>query len=261
MIKVWEAHRDLSEAIGDSVGLGKYSENNPPTSIPDGVVFSRTLRDTFIYRSMLSVLRDKLFKLSMYPVGNRIDLYSQIFPNTILTETISGSILNSSRKGVLTTTPQRDILVLLSVRAETTNDRYFPVPVKTQKEISYLFNTGNAHSSGLMCAFNPANPQLGTKAQVIIYDQEEYFGILQSVDFVLTYLPYPRNPALATVSGGVGVYGWTDALDIEDAHYPEILSYARLLAMADSLDYDSGSFLVEELKILTGQSQTITRRQ
>lgn len=244
MITLWEAHRDLSESIGDSVGLEDYSPANPPVNdeIKDGVIFSKSLRNTFLYRAILNVLRGKLLVLAKYGLKDKAMLYYQIFPHTIVTETLN---YNKIVNRYLLDDTSKKVLVSVAARLNLDNGRFYNIPIRNHRQLAVLFTSANIHAADIMMVPDEAN---GT----YMYDPNGMLSISSAGKIDYSYLPYPSN---------LDDLDATDEIGVEDIHYPEILAFARMFAMADSLDYDSGQMLAEELKVVIGQENHLRRDQ
>jgi len=255
MPQVWEAHRDLSEAIGDSVGLSAFTQATPPTALPDGVVFSRTLRDSYLYRAIGWVYKTYIQGMIGSPnVSARNRALEMLFPNVIRTVQVAGVTWANSQAIIDLATSDVGVrpLMLLNVNATLPNNVYYPVPIKDSHVINAKMNIRNAQQSDAFCHYKANYADIAGLAtgNTILHFYDPKNELATVISFDITYLPYPRDPSLATVAGA---YLFTDPLDIEESHYSHVLALARLYAYTDSQDLDMAQFLNTELQLTMGK--------
>lgn len=216
---VWEAHKTLSEAIGDSCSVNDQQ-------IPDGVRFSKTLRDSYLYRAMLEIMRQELVKVTGQPRKTVVPYLTRQFPN--MTRDIR--LENPNKTDVITTFflnehLVRDIFYIYEIVVFEDPDNFnrnYPVPVKTSIEAKAKINSRNCWEPD---TFAEMSDLIEKQPYIRIWDRK--MEIPDSAVYSLFYLGYPLNP---------GSQNMIDRIDFEEAHMPRVITLASLFAYTDSQD-------------------------
>tara|TARA_S200002703_G_scaffold159249_2_gene172053 strand:+ start:1744 stop:2565 length:822 start_codon:yes stop_codon:yes gene_type:complete len=254
MIRIWELHRDLANAIGDGIDIDA-AYITAVGSIPDGSRFTKTLRDSYLYRAALKVFSDVLDGLMGVPKDVQVGVIENIFPNMI--REVAGSVTS--------TAPDYDPVTFSMNYAQNTNINFrpamllrsyaeviayggmVPVPIRKGLEIHKYANARNIHRKDLFVAINYAQTDTftwtGTAKSAanltgVLYnpanneasadvDNKAFNAATDTLKLI--YLPYPVDPS---------EYNVNDFYLFEDGLYDSMLSYAALYAMVDSQDYD-----------------------
>lgn len=226
---LWEAHRDLSLTLGDSVGLEDFSTSNPPTFIPDGVRASKALRDSYLYRAMLSLMNDMLRQVVGADRKIANEIIMRMFPHMISRAEVN--IPSLRRNTFMDITGQqlgnKTLLYLISVDARNQYKRY-PVPIKSASEANRLMNDRNVQRSDAFCTYFTivaGDQPDATKLRLYIYDQTDL--LYDFTDVYLTFLPYPTNPSSQQLD---------EELDFEVNYYNTIIELGTIYGMAESQD-------------------------
>lgn len=97
-MKVIEAHKIISDAIGDNIDINLNQTNlQQPIVIPDGVRFSRYDRDFYLYRGILSTLYKRLLALKSFLNKDILLKYAiKYFPQSLRRETFQLDLNNAN---------------------------------------------------------------------------------------------------------------------------------------------------------------------
>jgi len=233
-VRIWEAHKALSLALGDTVNFLDANGLDatiisPPNSMPDGVWLLHSLRNSQIYRAMLKVYNEII--MSVAPLDRQIagSVIEKIMPNTILTETQTIALNNSAQTMAL----DSKIIYLTKVYCRNENNDVYPIPIKNGIEVNALLNTRNVQNPDAFAYL--FNVELGYDVSILhIYDfKNEIDGMTAYISFI----KYPRNPAIA-IDNSNPDYNWNSELDIEEILIPKVLSYAKLYALQEHQDME-----------------------
>jgi len=230
---VWHAHRELANAIGDTCTVTSVL-------ISDGVRFSRSLRDDFLYRAMLNVYEDAIMETIKLPMPDASRVLEQLFPNSIVErEVVIGVIGWGARYGqhfISTdgTFSNQNIMKYLGFTAikDPTRGR-IPVPMKSGLEANALLND-HIDQKADPFVFLKVND---TNTEFHLYDMR---SLLNNNDpIIVRYLPYPRHPENQAP---------TDSLMIDEIYAKRIISEAIVLAKMASQEIDDVQFISQELR-------------
>lgn len=251
-MKVWEAHRDLSNSIGDSV----YCDINT-NPIPDGVRYSKELRDSYLYRAMLEINQQNLDLVKNVP--NKVasilldKLYSSL--KTKVRFSLNGNTdfaitphINPTGRlnhwdvfldiSLHTLTPQ--ILYILDAYITDTEENIYRLPIKYGIDGSSIANGFNAQNPNPFLMIRSHRDNLNPSLEYMqIYDGTK---LLDSNSFVnLYYIPTPKNPIDQNAN---------EELYVDTMHINKMLSLAHFYSLIDSQDIENiEKFLPVQLKL------------
>lgn len=213
---------------------------NSTTVPPDGVRYTRQMRDGYMYRAMLKHIEKALQMVGQ--IRNRrtsSEVLSANFSGMVRQATLpytnAGFSLNLNlyRVSLQTVVPQP--AYIFSVLGETEygneNHRYVPIPVKDYASIGKLLNARNFQRSD---AFAVHSRDLTNWPVLEIYSQD--MTLFGANNVVVTYLPYPVDPALQSTN----VSRLTETLGLfQLSMIGSVIGLATLYAKMD--DQESGS--------------------
>lgn len=210
---VWEAHRDLSLSLGDDVGAAS-------TLIPDGVRYTKLLRDSYLYRAMLETMKQLVMPFLNMPKPILTNAISRMFPYSIAVETdviySNGVIWNGLE--AYTYNANRDVFIYLNAVYRIGTQSY-PLPIKSDLMAHQgLLNSRNVQRPDPFAVAN------AWAAPLTIYIDQ------QPDEVEVRYLAYPENPVNQMP---------TELLEIEERYYPMVLNYATLFGKIDSQEIDN----------------------
>lgn len=261
-MQVWEAHRDLSLAIGDSCNLETLSV--APGTIPSGARFLKTHRDSALYRAMITILMDaqrvlhqverkvaaehlhRLFP-NLVTIINNMNNFSTIFGKTnngyneirfLLQHSVLGQIFSVlAVEGLSSATVQTPLGQIGSL---SIGERY-PIPIKQgHVQFTALRNAKNIQRPDLYCEyFHITDIGKGECTEFRIVDAHGYMDSSSIVE--VFYIPYPTHPATQNPNG---------VLTIEPAFIPKMISLATMFLLSESQDLESSQFLANTLGTL-----------
>lgn len=215
-MRIWEAHIALSRQIGDPISV----TGSPPATIPDGVRYSRALRDIYLYRASLNIVQQVLTQAAQLPEKQAHEIIQRAFPNYIIEDNL-GAVNNAIFEYNLTRRPAWVYSV------HTNNYHQF------QKSSLNRFNSyQNPYVDGRpdpMYVLVPGVAPVGIAPYANGRIRIQYpNGFLQASGanaLFCAYLPTPLNPATQAV---------TDVLDMEPLYYEALLQSAAQMALSDS---------------------------
>lgn len=221
-MQIFEVHNALASRIGDTVEATN-------TSVPDGVRYSKSLRDSYLYESMLTIYKDLFKSLMAQPKASREFVLAKLFPNvtreTILT--LGGVTNYGSHEVSITATTY---LYIIKARLEMTVNnvlRQFPLPIRTVEEAAMKIND--------YVVSRPSPFAVWFGGQLHVYN---YFSTSIANATVKVYgIDLPIHPSTQSP---------TDDLDIEEVYLPTVLSYSVLKAMQD--DQQVGAEMAQILR-------------
>lgn len=210
---VWEAHRDLSLSLGDDVGATS-------TFIPDGVRYTKLLRDSYLYRAMLETMKQLVSPFVMAPKPTLTNAISRMLPYLIVVESdviySNGVIWNGLQS--FTYNANKDVFLYLNAVYRIGTQSY-PLPIKSDLMAHQgLLNSRNVQRPDPFAVANAwASP-------LTIYIDRE------PDELEVRYLAYPENPVNQMP---------TELLEIEERYYPMVIALATLYGKIDSQEVDS----------------------
>jgi len=250
-VQVWELHTNLSNAIGDPI---RYTSNDAISGrvIPDGVRYSKQLRDNYIFRAGLEIqkqiteviasLPHKIASAvieglhptnkitNFYSIGGGIghDVIADVNYGNNQVFTIDWSVLNSPES------QSRPMFLLSAMYVKTANNRPYPLPVKTGIETQGLLNSRNVQTPDDFCEvtylmqsktfLNSINGDFASPViRCFMFGINDFRADIDGI--LLRYVPYAGDPAYMLP---------TDSYHFELTQLPKLLSLATLYALQDS---------------------------
>lgn len=195
----WEAHRALSASIGDTVTCTS-------AVIPDGVRYTRAMRDSYLYRAMLKSMEQALQIIAGAPRQAAISIISKLFNGMVLAANLpmsdngggSGLTNYSARLDLLARRPVFIMSALAKVANSGTNHDYVPIPLRDYGAIASLVNSRNIQRSDPFGAIydHPTSPFIEVWADDVT--------LIHPYGLDITYLPYPSDPATQAFTDRLG---------------------------------------------------------
>jgi hypothetical protein len=235
---VADAHRELSLSLGDSVIIASPPASN--TVIPDGVRYTKTIRDSYLNRAMLTIYSKVLKQVAPLPRQIGSDIIGKMFPTGI-----KFAIVNTDRVidtstlfppgGTFTELPP---IYILSIYAYDNGNvdadgNMIPVPIKDAHRTAALSNARNVQKPDLYCTID--RNVVGGSTNIHLYgDFTDYFTL------GIRWLSSPINPSTQTAD---------QSLDIDEHFIPEVLTLATVYGYQDSQELpDIQQFLGMQLQ-------------
>ena len=247
MIRVYEIHEQLSASLGDVV----YCSN---TNIPDGARYSKSLRDSYIYRAILETYRRIIVQMVGMPRSNIVAMLQSLLPNLTYSTIVTPQQLMLSDN---TTPIPNEFWATLPKMIYVYNGTLIvsghPTPQKgigrininvvTESKLQAIISSHNSHLPDLsMCTTESFN----TYANYNMANANQNFTMLRFYDYsgdlnqpannVFVYgLKLPNNPstALPWVSG-ITVWNYDSFVEIEDYMSQSVIALATMYALHDS---------------------------
>jgi hypothetical protein len=216
-MRIWEAHIALSRQIGDPISV----TGSPPATIPDGVRYSRALRDIYLYRSALNIVQQVITQAAQLPDKAAHEIIARAFPNYIVEDNLGVINNNVTDEYNLTRRPAWVYSV------HTDNYHQF------QKSSLPRFNSySNPYVDGRpdpMYVLVPGVAPVGiapyANGRIRITYPNGFIQTSGTNRLFCAYLPTPLNPATQAVN---------DVLDMEPLYYETLLQAAAQMALSDS---------------------------
>ncbi len=216
-MRIWEAHIALSRQIGDPISV----TGSPPATIPDGVRYSRALRDIYLYRSALNIVQQVITQAAQLPDKAAHEIIARAFPNYIVEDNLGVINSNVTDEFNLTRRPAWVYSV------HTGNNHQF------QKSSLPRFNSyANPYVDGnpdpmyvLIPGVAPVGIAPYANGRIRIKYPNGWRTDSGSSILYCAYLPTPLNPATQAVN---------DVLDMEPLYYETLLQAAAQMALSDS---------------------------
>lgn len=241
---VWEAHLALADALGDSTRIDSQNIN-------DGARYSKSLRDSYLYRAMLSVLNKRILQLKGLTNTQLYNIIHRFFPSSIqvLRCTLDNLPLNTESLWIQadgryarfnfndkSNAAQPEPLLIIGGRLRDTasinNRSLMPMPIKSPIEASGLLNSLSIQDhdafmlvhyrwvQGMPDAFRP---------EIEIYSSHIDLSNDSEVEIQIEYIAKPIDPSTQLP---------TDTLLIDEMFIPEIINQAITYALVDSQDIE-----------------------
>ncbi len=246
-MQVWELHTNLSNAIGDPI---RYTSSDAVSGrvIPDGVRYSKQLRDNYIFRAGLEIQKQITEVIATLPHKIASSVIEGLHPTNKMTISIDplGLLVNddlsyginraftidwSLYSSDLEST-NRPMFLLSAMYISGKNQKPYPLPIKTGIETQGLLNSRNVQQPDdfievtyIMESKTFLNSINGDYASPVI--RVFLFNVLRGEidNILLRYVPYAGNPAYMLP---------TDSYHFELTQLPKLLSLATLYALQDS---------------------------
>lgn len=214
---VWEAHVALANMLGDPVApIGSPTV----TSIPDGVRFSKALRDEYLHRAMLAIM-DKIKATTTQERSAINEAMMKAFPTMARIESFSDTYT-----GQVTKTMARIPYWIYGVAELRANGRtlaFAPLdPAKFEAKLTLL----QTLRTEPMYTIRRTAPNL---AQLLLHTDSAYAAPGPTAVNV-TYVPVPLHPKTQTP---------TEFLEYEATLMPNVIGQAAIYGRIDSQDAQS----------------------
>lgn len=213
------AHNTLASRLGDTV----YATD---TVIPDGVRFSKVLRDNYLYQAMISLYRDTLKELTGLPKVQREAILSRMFPNVTRETTITlggGTQIGNGITAHYVYEFALNYLYLMKSRLEADIGNgiieEFPLPVRTIDESNKKVNSRIKQRPDSFLQWYQNNA-MQIEGKLYHYGQD-----IQGSNVLLYGISLPIHPTTQAP---------TDELDIEELYIGSVISRAVYYALQDS---------------------------
>ena len=223
-MQVWEAHKALSEAIGDSCSITSII-------IPDGVRYSKTLRDSYLYRAMLFIWNATIKSVAGKTRKEQIWLLEQLMPNqlkklglTLATDPGDPMAL----LGQYTITDSNTVPIFVCHGAVLNSLGLLPLPYHTSHEALTLRNARIDQDADSFIEYL----NIFVNNNVTFKVHSPHGEVADGDILIVDYFPYPINPASPLVTP-------TDSITMEDSMLSNMLSLATLFAMTDSQELEN----------------------
>lgn len=198
-MQVWEAHRILSQQIGDTVVCTS-------TAVPpDGVRYTRLMRDAYLYRAMLNRIEKALqIASSVYNDRNIASkILSPLFSDMVVEATLPFGSAGFAKDMTVyqlaldTLTPKPAYIFNITATQEDSgvNHDFIPVPIRNYSSLNQFLNGRNVQRPDPFAILysHPTTPYLRIYSDGIT---------LAGLNMTISYLPFPVDPS--TQSGNVG---------------------------------------------------------
>lgn len=250
-MQVWELHTNLSYAIGDPI---RYTSDDAISGrvIPDGIRYSKQLRDNYIFRAGLEVQRQITEIIATLPNKVAIPVLESLHPTNKITNSydvssgVGHDVIRDSNYGdieVFTidwsvmSSPEsssRPMFLLNAMYIKSSDNKPYPLPIKHGIETQGLLNSRNVQrpddfievtylfqSKTFLNSINGnfASPVI----RVFMFNISNYETDISNI--LLRYIPYAGNPMYMLP---------TDTYKFELTQLPKLLSLATLYALQDS---------------------------
>lgn len=229
---LWEAHNALAQSIGDPVtatGAG----------IPDGVRYSAALRDQYLYRAMLQLIRMYTERLGALPrlifhrelrkvFTNFIERYTVATYTYTLVPNIFGTRTNPDLpdgaywEGTMDADKVFHILAMYAGNVPYTLE----IPERGVNFGSLSRDMRNSQYPDIFFDRMQINDGGTEKLRLRVYDYQKELGTIAN-QVIVEYLPYPAKPVYTSP---------TALLDFELSLLPQLINQAHIYAMIDSQD-------------------------
>ena len=221
-MRIWEVHKNLSEAVGDSADIDS-------ANLYDGVRYSRSERDLYIYQALIKVFNKMLGRATMLPKKEMNMFIERMFPNHIKHTIIDyNADVDLNTYGItLERTDDFDIAVPINLYAMSAveNDfsyRGYPIPFKYLSQINKLINSRVGFKPDTFFTYSRLDQDTSI---ITVYDYQSELEtisgtLLEGLKLRLDYLNYPKNPATQEP---------TDFLDIETKYIDMVVNTAMIL--------------------------------
>lgn len=221
-MELWRLHKELAYSLGDPVIVEATSP-----SIPDGVRFSKDMRDMYLYRAMTTMYNNTLMSINGQKKEVQKEIIKRMYPNSILVE--NNSILGTSPDYYVELTYK----ALVILHATTYLEGY----TAPDNEVPLVINDNVLQNNGMVNASIVQKPHpfgiysvSGDIGIISIKDRGDL--LTSSPEVSIAYLPEPLYP---------GTQGLLDELMIDNIYTNQIIKMSTLYGMIDSQDVQDPS--------------------
>ena len=222
-MKIWQAHLALAQMIGDPIAIS----GSPVTVIPDGVRYSKNLRDIYLYRAMLGIINSAVEGLAAQPVQVS-DILTRMMPNFIIHESVNNlnALVSDVSTGDYRWELQRRPVAIISVFNDNS------VQFRRESLPRFHNNVSNPYIQGYQdptftqfAASTAVGNESYGKGNVILRFNGNYSNRWSGTVHHITYIPTPINPADQTPE---------TPLDFEPMLFDKVLLQANTYAKIDA---------------------------
>jgi len=212
--------------IGDPIEI----TGSPILTIPDGVRFSKALRDTYLYRAMLDFLEKLKASTVALPKDVRDEVWSTTLPTYLIAETIDASTVFNVGEPTAEQALTRKLVYMYALSsAEKTGARQL---LFTEKSPAAFYRLQNLrHKVKVDPMFTVIGYDAGSTSVLrMCIDTSDYLFLFDTYlqgDIQALYVPIPYNPSVQDPE---------DLLDFEPYLYDKIIERANIYARIDSQD-------------------------
>lgn len=204
--------------IGDPITVG-----SPFTTVPDGVRYSKQLRDLYLYRAMVSIIEGAIKQVVGMPDAEASLALQKLFPNYIIEDDLTLDVADDIQAD-LTRRPAWVYGVYMNSGGSTqfrkeSLSRLYSVNTNIYREgysdpmyalvVPQALGVSDAYQNGILRLVVPPGYMTSWGASL----------------HRCLYLPTPFNPATQVT---------TEVLDFEPMHFDTVLKIAKDLAMIDA---------------------------
>lgn len=230
-MQVWEAHKALSLALGDSVGYETFTLQSLNIPAFDGVRFSYSQRCSALYRAMLQVLQDLMKATAGMPRKQAVEILYRMLPTYISNVRIASNdvqavpgfpFLGIDFTAILPVIPNP--LLLLTAELSLPPFVSYPIPIKYNHiEALGLRNSRNIQRADIY-------GEAVTTGLRIYSFSIDLVNINIPFNILISYIPIPTNPETQTTQS---------LITFEESLLPKVISLATLYCQMESQDIDS----------------------
>jgi hypothetical protein len=233
-MQLWQAHLALSSMIGDPIEVGSPVTSN--TVIPDGVRYSKRLRDVYLYRAMLAIFDEVLQQTAALDTAQADQVWFNLFPTFLVEDTFAGLATNEATL-TLTRKPVRIHNVYTNYDGGRDGYTFRPAPSRKTLRRKNTVNRAEHDPQYTIAAGTPAAITVNVPTGYVqTYGTQAIAGPLA---IKCLYTPVPADPSTQTAN---------QVLDFEPIQLNRVIAKANLYARADSQDMQSA----EAMTLLVG---------
>lgn len=216
---VAEAHIALAQMIGDPILV-------VGSSIPDGVRYSKALRDIYLWRGMVHVIQMRFNALNGLPHEQVADQLALQFPTSIIEE--EDVVTNIPQEGEYSLTRQAVFILGVGTHGRPGTDREVMYSWKSAHDFRAISRRKS------VIAPDPCYTTLDTPTgpKIRYYMNSQDFAAIGGASngiasLFVEFLPIPIRPA---------VQAYDDLMDFELTYMDEALAWADMAARYDAQD-------------------------
>lgn len=233
-MRLWQAHLALSSMIGDPIEIGSPVTSN--TIIPDGVRYSRRLRDVYLYRAMLAIFDEVLQQTAGLDLIQADQIWANVFPTYMVEDTFAG-LATEETTLTLTRKPVRIHNVYTAYASGRQGYTFRAAPSRLMLRRKNAVNNSEHDPQYSLAAGTPAAITVNVPTGYV--QQHGTAALSGPLAIKCLYTPVPTDPATQTAD---------QFLDYEPIQLNRLVAKANLYARADSQDLQSA----EAMTMLVG---------
>lgn len=226
---VWELHRALADSAGDTCRIDS-------TQIRDGVRISKSLRDSYLRRAMLTLLKVAIRNMMQLPKSVQAEWMLQLFPNMIKRVEYEYENISDRHNHVF----RKKDASLPDIAYPFIGYRYHPSPDGINDKVLNLPIKNNYYSVRLFEDLIKRDPD----EYVYLIDDKVRLvtkrNVLTNETIYLDCLLYPTD---------IKNQQPTDEVDFEEMHMSNVIALAVVYAKAGSQDEGAEQFMNSDLRL------------